>query len=122
MREAYGRAATDENAENGFRASGVWPVNGHVFSDSDFIASETLQARNTHIDEFNADDEIPLSRLSEPTTVPAHRGCSAPVDQLIMDSPSTSKLMLSTSLEEIAHMPTVSQMPARKAKGIQRTA
>nr|CAH7765086.1 unnamed protein product [Callosobruchus chinensis] len=79
LNEAYSRAATLENAANGFRASGVWPVNRHVFQDSDFVAYEvvlapskqqdnTLQtnspAPSTECnDESEAEDSLPLSIL-----------------------------------------------------------
>ncbi|KAJ8927942.1 hypothetical protein NQ314_019574 [Rhamnusium bicolor] len=42
LNEAYGRAATIQTAANGFKASGVWPVNRHVFKDFDFVDSTVL--------------------------------------------------------------------------------
>lgn len=43
LAEAYGRAATVGVAENAFKASGIWPVNRHVFKDHHFAASEALK-------------------------------------------------------------------------------
>lgn len=36
---AFPRAATMETAINGFRATGLWPVDRHVFTDADFAPS-----------------------------------------------------------------------------------
>ena len=38
---AYGKAATVQNAESGFRKSGIYPFNRDVFTDEDFAAAET---------------------------------------------------------------------------------
>lgn len=38
---AYLRAATMSVAINGFRETGVWPVDSSMFDDSDFVAAET---------------------------------------------------------------------------------
>ncbi|CAH2016060.1 unnamed protein product [Acanthoscelides obtectus] len=47
LTEAYTISATTSNAVNGFRASGVWPVNRNVVSDTDFVASENLMIPDT---------------------------------------------------------------------------
>lgn len=39
---AYNRAATVENAVSGFRNTGIWPVNRHIFKEHEFVASENL--------------------------------------------------------------------------------
>lgn len=38
---AFIKAATMETAINGFRKTGIWPVNRGVFNDHDFAPSET---------------------------------------------------------------------------------
>lgn len=43
LNEAYGRAATVAIAESAFRASGIWPVNRHIFQDHQFAPSDILQ-------------------------------------------------------------------------------
>lgn len=40
--DAYGKAAQIATAENGFRATGLWPLNPSVFSDEDFAHSNLL--------------------------------------------------------------------------------
>lgn len=42
---AFGRVATPEKAINGFRATGIFPINPDVFSDDDFLPSQNLQLR-----------------------------------------------------------------------------
>ncbi|KAK9680522.1 hypothetical protein QE152_g39032 [Popillia japonica] len=122
--EAYAKAATIENAVNGFRAAGVWPVNRHVFKDSDFVASETVTVRNMQADQNNntsnpnnsdsEDDNIPLSVLT--TTLFAPPRCSTPVTpNLGEESSSTcSQTLMSVSLNELAPLPTPSSTLRRK--------
>ncbi|GLV44537.1 hypothetical protein CBL_12116 [Carabus blaptoides fortunei] len=43
LNEAYGRAASGGIAESAFRASGIWPVNRHVFTDDQFASADVLQ-------------------------------------------------------------------------------
>nr|CAH7760069.1 unnamed protein product [Callosobruchus chinensis] len=121
LNEAYSRAATLENAANGFRASGVWPVNRHVFQDSDFVAYEvvlapskqqdnTLQtnspAPSTECnDESEAEDSLPLSILRK------HLLSQVTPPKVVMDP---------ASLDEIAPLPKAKEEYSRKYKGIQR--
>lgn len=42
LANAYARAATLQSAYGGFRATGAWPVNRHVFQEHDFVAAEAL--------------------------------------------------------------------------------
>ncbi|XP_076545758.1 uncharacterized protein LOC143305563 [Osmia lignaria lignaria] len=47
LNEAYGRAATVAIAESGFRASGIWPVNRHIFEDHRFAPFDSLQQQHS---------------------------------------------------------------------------
>jgi len=47
VNEAYGKAATIENAVKGFKACGIWPVDRSVFKDSDFYPAENLLFDNS---------------------------------------------------------------------------
>jgi hypothetical protein len=47
---AYLRAATMLTAINGFRKTGVWPVNRNVFSDADFLPSATTDIEKEYSD------------------------------------------------------------------------
>lgn len=46
---AYRRAATLENAASGFKNTGIWPVNRHIFRDHEFAAGNNLQTNTTHV-------------------------------------------------------------------------
>lgn len=42
---AFGRVVTPEKAINGFRATGIFPINPDIFSDDEFLPSENLRLR-----------------------------------------------------------------------------
>ncbi|XP_018399026.1 PREDICTED: uncharacterized protein LOC108776809 [Cyphomyrmex costatus] len=44
LSEAYLKIATMSNAVNGFKATGIWPVDRHIFNNTDFIAVDTLMS------------------------------------------------------------------------------
>lgn len=76
LSEAYVRVATMSNAMNGFKATGVWPVDRQVFKDTDFVAAKTLTPEeNDREDEREAESE----EINRPTT-PQKRTYS-PVDR-----------------------------------------
>lgn len=71
--EAYARAAVVANAMNGFKKTGIWPVDRNVFSDADFAPSELLipkssvdmaEHNNTGSSSDSSDEDVPLSRYS----------------------------------------------------------
>lgn len=130
--EAYGRAATVENAINGFRASGVWPVNRHVFKDSDFVPSETLKLNNIQADKNGAthnekgssseDEDIPLSMLKR-TQCSIPQRCSTPIVSNLGEASTSISSLLSVSLDEVAPLPKPDDnVPNKKARGIQKAA
>lgn len=89
--EAYPRAAVMANAMNGFRKTGIWPVDRNVFSDVDFAPADVL-TRNEPIersdhseDESDSDDsdDKPLARYV------------APLNRNVFES--TSQVVASTS-------------------------
>ncbi|KAJ8953481.1 hypothetical protein NQ318_023602 [Aromia moschata] len=80
--EAYGKAATVNNAVKGFRACGVEPFNPNVFEESDFAPSATSERdyvpvvhitgdddNNTHNtdmsenSDYSSDDNVPLNQI-----------------------------------------------------------
>ncbi|KFM83063.1 hypothetical protein X975_07485, partial [Stegodyphus mimosarum] len=53
--EAYGRADTVGIAESAFRASGIWKVNRHVFTDDQFAPADVLQPSETPVSPSSSD-------------------------------------------------------------------
>jgi hypothetical protein len=47
LAEAYSKAATLSNAENGFKVTEIWPVNRAVFSEHNFVAIKNLNCVQT---------------------------------------------------------------------------
>lgn len=101
--EAYSKAATIENALNGFKCSGVWPVDSSVFKESDFLPAECL---NTPVDKGKEASEC----LDQEKTF---LGENQPVDDEVTSSngtqSSTSKLNVSIK--------TISPLPKSITKG-----
>jgi hypothetical protein len=42
IREAHVRAMTPANITEGFKSSGIFPYNAHIFEESDFITSAVV--------------------------------------------------------------------------------
>jgi hypothetical protein len=135
LSEAYGKAATLSNAMGGFRKSGIWPVNRNVFTDVDFAPSDHLQISEN----LNENDRPSTSNRSEDNEVntiqesdnsfsdnddnrlnnysraksPSPRP-STPVDAVFSPIASTSKL--DVSVQEILHLPPVTQKTRNKTR------
>jgi len=43
FREAYGKAATVQNATSGFAKSGIFPLNDSIFTEEDFVVAEMTE-------------------------------------------------------------------------------
>lgn len=52
---AFAKAATMTTAINAFKSTGIFPFNPDVFIDSDFIASETTNVEESHINTLNVE-------------------------------------------------------------------
>ena len=66
LNEAYGRAATVAIAESAFRASGIWPVNRHIFQDHQFASSDILQHQQCNSSTETTINTVNLANTSLP--------------------------------------------------------
>lgn len=74
MRKAFNNVASISKGESGFRSTGIFPLNPEVFTEEDFLATETLQSDTVVIQDCNeslaATCVIP-STLKETSPVPS---------------------------------------------------
>lgn len=56
FRNSYERVATMAHAAGGFRGSGIWPMNRHVFREEDFIAGKNLSKKNRTVTSLELED------------------------------------------------------------------
>ncbi|XP_053600802.1 uncharacterized protein LOC128682843 [Plodia interpunctella] len=70
--DAYLKAASAQNAVNGFKATGIWPVNRHIFSDDDYLPSSltdrplALNACDVLISNTIATEHLPNTSVNDP--------------------------------------------------------
>lgn len=109
LNEAYSRAASIATIVNGYRATGIWPVDRTVFNDSDFAASEALGddfVEDGNHTESNEEDPGPeadgTNHGAITNLVPERHATPEPV------SPDLNENTLNVSVEEICPIPTVS--------------
>lgn len=101
---AYMRASTMTTAVNGFRKTGIWPVNMNVFEDADFLPSATT------------DIQLPPANTNEATTSESQEILNSRTpDKLEVDLPSCSNFQ-SASPENITPIPKVAQKNKRVSK------
>lgn len=70
--KAYRRAATPRNAENGFKNTGISPLDPQIFADEEFAAAETTDRPQIPENDINFQNEAGPSGLTvaSPTTRP----------------------------------------------------
>nr|CAH7743445.1 unnamed protein product [Callosobruchus chinensis] len=124
--EAYARAAVIANAMNGFRSTGIWPVDRNVFSDADFIPADVLSQNhnmNSNTDLENqstsdSDDEPLIHYFQKDATL-----SKATQEELVirdLNVASTSKEAHMRIIETVLRSPTVDQTKVKKTKGAQK--
>ncbi|XP_049779237.1 uncharacterized protein LOC126176141 [Schistocerca cancellata] len=96
--KAFIHSATMSTAVNGFRKTGIWPVNRNVFQESDYLPCSTTDIHQAHTSGVTeTEDQIPemLSR------------CKTPEQLTTDDQPSVSSNFQVTSPEMVLDIPKV---------------
>ncbi|XP_046663524.1 MFS-type transporter clz9-like [Homalodisca vitripennis] len=111
LKEAYCKAATIENSCNGFKCSGVWPIDPSIFTESDFLPAECLNStldQNKNKDEYSDQGQTSLDEnklLNVEVTTPTG---------------STGKF--NDSIETISPLPKPTKMRSGSTAKIQKAA
>ena len=95
---AYIRAAKTEVAVNGFKATGIFPVNRHVFADCDFAPSDVTDQP------FQPSDPAPVGALLSSESVPSPSESTG-------DRPGVSSQLISPESIPVDQETTSSQPP-----------
>ena len=105
MNEAWTRAATPGNIMSGFRASGIWPLNEHIFEDHEFLPSDvTDRLLNTEHSPSSTEATTSASSASTPATEASssatHACTSVPITSTSATEACTSATNASTTSED----------------------
>lgn len=117
LSEAYSRAATLSNAMNGFKATGIWPVDRNVFSDADFIPS------SIHSQAYTSDqpEEPPRGPPSNDDRPMRSNEENAAMPQSPEARPTSSR-SLAVTVHEISPLPRPVGRPGKRLrKGAQKS-
>jgi len=104
---AFAKAATMTTAMNSFKSTGIFPFNPDVFTDSDFIASETTNVETIEVlQEYGQEIHEPVSILS-PTQIPTTSNntmCTGQIEssQSNLISPITPVSKKNTSFPQVS--------------------
>lgn len=99
---AYPKAFTPNNITNGFKATGIWPLNRDIFNDDDFLSSAVTDRPHTitqHSPGPSNSQQTPNSpRLSTSEPLPKHLS--------LQQSPIQSSSQVPTGPKTSQHSPT----------------
>ncbi|KAH9632846.1 hypothetical protein HF086_013633 [Spodoptera exigua] len=116
--EAYGKAATVQNACNGFKSTGIWPLNPEIFPDYMYEPAETT---NIPLVDEEAPHATTFNDISDAQTIAFTQPVDNPV-QSTSTSEYPSSCTLAVPLEEISPLPRgrfISGQGKRKVKARQ---
>ncbi|CAH1964579.1 unnamed protein product [Acanthoscelides obtectus] len=102
LSDDYAKTVSISTIMNGFKSTGIWPVDRTVFSESDFIAANALLENDSE----KANEDSEAENLRETTTEPKDDATEPPVHS---DSTEQNKNCnttdLNASIEEIDPLP-----------------
>lgn len=111
--EAYSRAANMSSAISGFKATGIWPVDRHIFKDSDFVSVNiSTEGSNPVVDTSSAS----LQQI-------AHNAVSTSIQTSSESSDAgetVPKRNLQVSVKQISPLPQITKQGKRLSKGAQK--
>lgn len=137
--EAYTRAAVLANAMNGFKKTGIWPVDRNVFSDVDYAPSDVFIPKtsvdmaehdNTESSSGSSDEDVPLSRYNKVATKEMNlkpQRASNSTSTLAMEQIATTSAEVDSSttnegdsIEQILRSPVVDHKKMKPTGNIQK--
>ncbi|XP_071040606.1 uncharacterized protein [Parasteatoda tepidariorum] len=110
--KAYLKAASAQNAVQGFKSSGIWPTNRHIFSDADFLPAsltdraEVIESTNACPSQIQSTDAGRLANNSDCST------STSVFENVDHKYSQASRISLRRTNEETSYDPAVEDDPS----------